>query len=155
MDMHIIIISINYKLFDKKPANCIFVAQLELDICRYLNRMCIKNMKSIFVLFAGISILSISSAHADIASKNSYEYNNGSCIKDEVVKEVMVGTDDYVHFRVRDHWFKYYNYINNADTQAAYKILLASLITGNTISAGYGTSSCSSNFVSTINMHDS
>ncbi|NKD77325.1 hypothetical protein HEQ60_06070 [Haematospirillum sp. H1815] len=114
-----------------------------------------KNKKSAFVTFFAVSIISMSPAYAEVAPKDSHDYNNGSCIKEEVVRQVTIGSDEYIHFKVKDNWFKYYNYISRADAQAAYKTLLASLLTGNTISAGYGTSSCASSTVSRINLHDS
>lgn len=106
-------------------------------------------------LIIGISVISMSPAYAEIANDNSHDYKSGVCIKNEVVREVSIDSDTYIKFRVQNQWFKYYNYATKADAQGAYKALMASLLTGNKISANYGTSSCSGKVVSSVYLHDS
>ena len=102
-----------------------------------------------------LSIISLSPAYAEISKDDSHDYKNGACIKNEVVREVSIDSDTYIKFRVQNQWFKYYNYATKADAQGAYKALMASLLTGNKISANYGTSSCSGKVVSSVHLHDS
>lgn len=100
------------------------------------------------------SIMSASAAYASVAEKDSKSYESGKCITGEVVKKIHIGTDYQLSFKVGDKWFAYENNIKYADAQAAHKLLVASLLTGNTIDANYGGYSCYYEKVSNVYLNE-